>query len=148
MLAGWIHRRQQEAIAYLEAGGEPSPSGAAGTGAHAVHGCTEFPVGKSRSRYRPQAAPADHDDRDPGYAASLAPGTGGAQRRQHEARSPDGAWTSQIARNLTDFEDGFFKGSRLLIHDRDPKRELATRVGSIVCRRRLGGVVDYDERAA
>jgi hypothetical protein len=61
MLAGWIHRRQQEAIAYLEAGGEPSPSGAAGTGAHAVHGCTEFPVGKSRSRYRPQAAPTDHN---------------------------------------------------------------------------------------
>jgi transposase InsO family protein len=36
------------------------------------------------------------------------------------SRSPDGEWTSQIARNLTDFEDGFLKASRFLIHDRDP----------------------------
>jgi hypothetical protein len=27
---------------------------------------------------------------------------------------------SQIARNLTDEVDGFFKGKRYLIHDRDP----------------------------
>ena len=33
---------------------------------------------------------------------------------------PDGAWMSQIARNLTDAEDGFLNGSRYLIHDRDP----------------------------
>jgi hypothetical protein len=26
----------------------------------------------------------------------------------------------QWARNLTDFEDGFLKGKRILIHDRDP----------------------------
>ena len=32
----------------------------------------------------------------------------------------DGAWMSQIARNLTDCEDGFLNGSRYLIHDRDP----------------------------
>jgi putative transposase len=36
------------------------------------------------------------------------------------ARSPDGAWMSRIARNLTDFEDGFLRGARLLVHDRDP----------------------------
>jgi putative transposase len=36
------------------------------------------------------------------------------------ARSPDGIWRSQIARNLTDFEDGFLRGARFLIHDRDP----------------------------
>jgi len=36
------------------------------------------------------------------------------------ARSPDGAWMTQIARNLTDFEDGFLRGARFLIHDRDP----------------------------
>lgn len=35
------------------------------------------------------------------------------------ARSPDGTWMSQIARNLTDFEDGFLHGARFLIHDRD-----------------------------
>jgi len=35
-------------------------------------------------------------------------------------RSPDGAWMNQIARNLTDFEDGFLRGARFLIHDRDP----------------------------
>ncbi len=145
------------------------------------------------------------------------------------ARSPDGVWMSQIARNLTDFDDGFLRGARFLIHDRDPlftkefrrtlersgvsavklpsrspnlnahaerfvrsikaeclaqliplgerhlrravreyaehyhhernhqglenrlidpKPELATRDGSIICRRRLGGVLNYYERAA
>src|SRR5262249_34555220 len=29
-------------------------------------------------------------------------------------------WMTQIARNLTDAVDGFFKGKRYLIHDRDP----------------------------
>jgi hypothetical protein len=33
---------------------------------------------------------------------------------------PGGAWMSQIARNLTDAEEGFLNGSRHLIHDRDP----------------------------
>ena len=31
-----------------------------------------------------------------------------------------GLWMTQIARNLTDGVDGFFKGKRYLIHDRDP----------------------------
>ena len=34
--------------------------------------------------------------------------------------SPDGAWMGQIARNLTDGEDGFLLHCRYLIHDRDP----------------------------
>ena len=33
---------------------------------------------------------------------------------------PDGLWMSQIARNLTNCEDGFLRQSRFLIHDRDP----------------------------
>jgi len=33
---------------------------------------------------------------------------------------PDGAWMSQVARNLTDCEDGFLTGTRRLIHGRDP----------------------------
>ena len=33
---------------------------------------------------------------------------------------PDGRWMKQIARNLTDSVDGFLKGKRYLIHDRDP----------------------------
>ena len=33
---------------------------------------------------------------------------------------PDGEWMSQVARNLTDAEDGFLNGSGFLIHDRDP----------------------------
>ncbi len=33
---------------------------------------------------------------------------------------PDGEWMSQVARNLTDCEDGFQNGSRHLIHYRDP----------------------------
>src|SRR6267142_2793969 len=36
------------------------------------------------------------------------------------ARRTNGLWMSQIARNLTDDVDGFFKGKRYLIHDRDP----------------------------
>ncbi len=33
---------------------------------------------------------------------------------------PDGAYMKQVARMLTDYEDGFLKGKRYLIHDRDP----------------------------
>jgi len=32
---------------------------------------------------------------------------------------PDGQWMKQIARNVTDCEDGFLKGTRYLVHDRD-----------------------------
>jgi transposase InsO family protein len=35
-------------------------------------------------------------------------------------RAPDGEWTTQVARNLTDGVDGFLHGKRYLIHDRDP----------------------------
>ena len=35
-------------------------------------------------------------------------------------RQPEMDWMSQIARNLTDCEEGFLNGSRHLIHDRDP----------------------------
>jgi len=34
--------------------------------------------------------------------------------------APDGAWMNQIARNLTDCENGFLSGTHYLIHDRDP----------------------------
>jgi putative transposase len=33
---------------------------------------------------------------------------------------PDGAWMKQVARNLVDPVDGFLRGGRYLIHDRDP----------------------------
>ena len=36
------------------------------------------------------------------------------------ASRANGLWMSQIARNLTDEVDGFFKGKRYLMHDRDP----------------------------
>ena len=35
-------------------------------------------------------------------------------------QQPEKAWMSQIARNLTDSEDGFLNGYGYLIHDRDP----------------------------
>jgi putative transposase len=34
-------------------------------------------------------------------------------------QQPEKKWMNQIARNLTDAEDGFLNGSRYLIHDRD-----------------------------
>jgi putative transposase len=34
--------------------------------------------------------------------------------------SPDGQWVAQLARYLTDLDVGFLRGSRYLIHDRDP----------------------------
>ena len=37
------------------------------------------------------------------------------------ATSPNEAWMKQIARNLTDAEDGFLHGKRFLIMDRDSK---------------------------
>jgi transposase InsO family protein len=36
------------------------------------------------------------------------------------ASKANGLWMTQIARNLTDEVDGFVKGKRYLIHDRDP----------------------------
>jgi putative transposase len=36
------------------------------------------------------------------------------------ASKTNGLWMAQIARNVTDEMDGFFKGKRYLIHDRDP----------------------------
>src|SRR5215470_1426989 len=36
------------------------------------------------------------------------------------ASRANGLWMTQIARNLTDSVDGFFKDKRYLIHDRDP----------------------------
>jgi putative transposase len=36
------------------------------------------------------------------------------------ASRANGLWMTQIARNLTEGVDGFFKGKRSLIHDRDP----------------------------
>ena len=33
---------------------------------------------------------------------------------------PNGEWMQQIARNLTDCDEGFLNGSRRLVHDRDP----------------------------
>jgi len=47
-----------------------------------------------------------------------------ATRRVHFAGctpNPDGPWMKQIARNLTDCEDGFLHGMRFLIMDRDTK---------------------------
>ena len=36
------------------------------------------------------------------------------------ARAANGLWMSQIARNLTDADEGILNGKRYLIHDRDP----------------------------
>jgi hypothetical protein len=38
-----------------------------------------------------------------------------------EVSHPDNRWMTQIARNLTDLNDGFFRGKRYLILDRDTK---------------------------
>ena len=48
---------------------------------------------------------------------------------------PDGAWMEQMARNLTDPDEGFLRASHYLIHDRDP---LYTRVFEEILR--SGGV--------
>ena len=47
-----------------------------------------------------------------------------ATRRVHFAGltpSPDGPWMTQVARNLTDYQDGFLNGKRYLLLDRDTK---------------------------
>jgi putative transposase len=47
-----------------------------------------------------------------------------ATRRVHFAGctpNPDGPWMQQIARNLTDVEDGFLQGKRYVLMDRDGK---------------------------
>jgi putative transposase len=42
-------------------------------------------------------------------------------------QQPEKEWMNQIARNLTDCEDGFLNGSRHLIHDRDPQFTMSFR---------------------
>jgi len=48
------------------------------------------------------------------------------------APAPTGFWMSQVARNLVDEFDGFLKGERYLIHDRDPlyTRDFRARLSS------------------
>ncbi len=48
------------------------------------------------------------------------------------APAPTGFWMSQVARNLVDEFDGFLKGKRYLIHDRDPlyTRDFRARLSS------------------
>lgn len=46
-----------------------------------------------------------------------------ATRRVHVAgihKRPNGIWMEQVGRNLVDLPDGFLRGRRYLIHDRDP----------------------------
>src|SRR5215467_2499993 len=49
------------------------------------------------------------------------------------ARNPNGLWMTQIARHVTDGVDGFLKGKRYLIHDRDPlyTREFLTMLADV-----------------
>lgn len=53
-------------------------------------------------------------------------------------RQPHGALMKQVARNLTDDVDGFLKGMRYLIHDRDPlftaEHRDMLRAAGIICR--------------
>jgi hypothetical protein len=47
-----------------------------------------------------------------------------AMRKVHIAgihRKPDEAWIEQVGRNLVDIQDGFLRGRKYLIHDRDPR---------------------------
>jgi transposase InsO family protein len=48
------------------------------------------------------------------------------------APAPTGLWMSQVARNLVDEFEGFLKGKRYLIHDRDPlyTRDFRARLSS------------------
>jgi transposase InsO family protein len=69
------------------------------------------------------------------------------------AQRPDGDWMKQIARNLTDAEEGFLKGARYLIHDRDPLfteafREVlaSTGVGTVKLPARSPDLNAYAER--
>jgi len=77
-------------------------------------------------------------------------------------------WMKQVARNLTDSVDGFLRDAKYLIHDRDPlfteafeailgKRGVEVRPGStsqkgargkVVCRSRLGGMLNFYAREA
>ncbi len=60
-----------------------------------------------------------------------------ATRRVHIAgitAHPDGPWVTQLARNVTDPDDGFLRSRRFLIHDRDPLFSNAVRDGDLTRR--------------
>jgi len=50
-------------------------------------------------------------------------------------RSPNGTWMNQVGRNLVDGQEGFLRGKRYLIHDRDPLFTM-----EFVCTLEAGGV--------
>ncbi len=56
-------------------------------------------------------------------------------------RQPDGSWMNQVARNLTNADDGFLRGMDYLILDRDP---LYTACGSPKERPHVVGAIDGD----
>ena len=57
--------------------------------------------------------------------------------------SPDGHCVDQLARNLTDGDQGFLAGSRYLIHDRDPLFTNSFEVIPRECRRRASSPRHY-----
>ena len=50
-------------------------------------------------------------------------------------RNPNGKWLNQVGRNLVDAQEGFLRGKRFLIHNRDPLFTM-----EFVCRLEAGGV--------
>ena len=79
-------------------------------------------------------------------------------RRAHVAgltTTPDGAFMAQVARNLTDPEDGFLRAHHFVICDRtrgggNETLDSAPRSteGELRCTERLGGLLTHDARAA
>jgi hypothetical protein len=63
-------------------------------------------------------------------------------------RQPDGEWMKQIARNLTDVDEGFLNGTRYLIHDRDPlfTEEFRDVIGPVKLPARSPNLNAYAER--
>jgi hypothetical protein len=59
-------------------------------------------------------------------------------------RHPDSRWMTQIARNLTDLNDGFLRGKRYLIL----ASVTALPHHPVQRRQRLGGMLSYYHRAA
>jgi len=90
--------------------------------ARRCHG--NLPQGALRSESRrPTSSPSRSSRSAVSSATSSGSSSTSSPRRVHIAglvRHPHDAWIQQIARNLTDSVDGFLRGKRYLIHDRDP----------------------------
>jgi hypothetical protein len=130
-LAGWMHRQQRDVfdsrlLRLSQHDRQYPPPTRPGARARAgqeddVDRVPEDALGRPRRHGLLQRPRLDESRAHSGCRAVRHRPLDAARRdRRDHVGAPDSAWMTQVSRNLTDASDGFLKGKRFLIHDRDP----------------------------